>query len=980
MNINHLVFQINGKTCNKLFKILVVFLLQIPLFTNNISAQCSDTSATGDCDGDSILNGVDLDDDNDGILDVNEGYLLSSCIEKGYLMQGSPATLYTIDIKSGLYTEVGSLSFRYNGIGYNPLDGNLYGVNNKTKELTVVNPNNLNIVRVGPIVPLSSTNAGDINLDDHTYLISSKEIAESSIVYDANPFSPTYLEVKTSYAAQPVDMQDLVYHSATKSFYGIENSSENLYSLDASTGNWTNIATLEGIEKGKYGACYADQDILYFSHNNSGIIYNIDLSTPDFPNNVTAELTSYGPSTKQNDGAKCTFIDIDGLHKDTDPDGDGIPNYFDADSDGDGCPDVVEAGHLESDTRPGEVAGTGYASDGRVSGFATAYSGTNNNVVTVGTLAAITSQPSDKSVYIGDSTVFSVVSDGSVFQWQESTDQGVTFSDINDVGQFTGTDTDSLLIINIIATQSNNRYRVVASKNDYNCGVVSSMAVLTVNNNPPVANGDTGTTTEDATLIVSAANGLLANDSDIDSDDLTVTEFTVAGTTVTAGGTASFTEGVLTVSTDGSYSFAPANDFNGNVPQVGYTISDGTTTAASTLDISVSPANDAPVAIADTGVAVQNTKVVIMSIGLNDSDPDGDIDLSSIVLIDPNNPNNTGDLRSPLELDGIGRFETDASGNVTFTPREDFTGNAVALYTVRDNEGALSIPASITIRVQPDNDGDMIGDLEDLDDDNDGLPDIVELDMAMVRDTDGDGVPDHLDLDSDGDGIYDIVESGHSALDENGDGVIDGADTGSGLNGLFDGIEKWPDSGKIDYVPQDTDGDGTANFRDTDDDGDGIETSDEDLDGNGTPLGDDLDGDGIPDYLDNDDDNDGVATRDELNADCDFDGRPDYLDTTPCGLVPEGFSPNGDGINDLFVIPLLSNYPDFKLEIYNRWGSLVHEYDNNNNANPDWWDGRSTVKLTLDKSGPVPTGTYYYIIYFNDGTRKPNTGWVYLKR
>ena len=57
-----------------------------------------------------------------------------------------------------------------------------------------------------------------------------------------------------------------------------------------------------------------------------------------------------------------------------------------------------------------------------------------------------------------------------------------------------------------------------------------------------------------------------------------------------------------------------------------------------------------------------------------------------------------------------------------------------------------------------------------------------------------------------------------------------------------------------------------------------------------------------------------------------------------------------------------------------------YEYSNNGRTNPQWWDGYSTGRLTLNKSEPVPAGTYYYIINFNKDNRKSITGWIYLNR
>ncbi len=147
----------------------------------------------------------------------------------------------------------------------------------------------------------------------------------------------------------------------------------------------------------------------------------------------------------------------------------------------------------------------------------------------------------------------------------------------------------------------------------------------------------------------------------------------------------------------------------------------------------------------------------------------------------------------------------------------------------------------------------------------------------------------------------------------------------------------------------------------------------------------DTDGDGINDYLDPDDDNDGIPTIEEDNNDnnnwfdddCDEDGIVDYLDPDSCDLVPNAFSPGNDGVNDTWVIPLLKSYPNFSLEVYNRWGNLVYDYHNEGRVQPVWWNGRSNGRLNYSHD-ILPTGTYYYVISFNDGNREPIVGWIYL--
>ncbi|NLP57874.1 Ig-like domain-containing protein, partial [Lutibacter sp. B1] len=98
--------------------------------------------------------------------------------------------------------------------------------------------------------------------------------------------------------------------------------------------------------------------------------------------------------------------------------------------------------------------------------------------------------------------------------------------------------------------------------------------------------------------------------------------------------------------------------------------------------------------------------------------------------------------------------------------------------------------------------------------------------------------------------------------------------------------------------------------------------------------------------------------------------------------IPEGFTPNGDGVNDVLGIQYLEVlYPNFSMEIVNRWGNIVYKYKHNGNPNktPEWFDGTSNGRWNVGK-GKLPVGTYFYTIYFNNNERKPEVGWIYLRR
>lgn len=90
--------------------------------------------------------------------------------------------------------------------------------------------------------------------------------------------------------------------------------------------------------------------------------------------------------------------------------------------------------------------------------------------------------------------------------------------------------------------------------------------------------------------------------------------------------------------------------------------------------------------------------------------------------------------------------------------------------------------------------------------------------------------------------------------------------------------------------------------------------------------------------------------------------------------IPEGFSPNGDDVNETFNIKGIENYPKNVFEIFNRWGDKVY------NAQPyeNKWDGKSTVGLRVG-GDELPVGTYFYVLDLGDGS-PPLKGTVYLNR
>ncbi|WP_438969154.1 gliding motility-associated C-terminal domain-containing protein [Nonlabens sp.] len=86
-------------------------------------------------------------------------------------------------------------------------------------------------------------------------------------------------------------------------------------------------------------------------------------------------------------------------------------------------------------------------------------------------------------------------------------------------------------------------------------------------------------------------------------------------------------------------------------------------------------------------------------------------------------------------------------------------------------------------------------------------------------------------------------------------------------------------------------------------------------------------------------------------------------------------TPNGDGVNDTFIISGLYNiYNKHKLHIFSRYGQKIWEGDNESGS----WDGTSNTGL-LHSGKRLPTGTYFYVLELNEPDTKPLAGYVYLQ-
>jgi len=216
-----------------------------------------------------------------------------------------------------------------------------------------------------------------------------------------------------------------------------------------------------------------------------------------------------------------------------------------------------------------------------------------------------------------------------------------------------------------------------------------------------------------------------------------------------------------------------------------------------------------------------------------------------------------------------------------------------------------------------------MGDNDDLDNDDDGIPDIQEENL----DTDGDGITNDIDADDDNDGVLTIEE------DVNGNG--DPTDDDSDGDGIYNALES-------DIL--DEDNDGVSNQRDTE---------------NNNQFN-DQDGDGYPNA---DETAAGTDPLDEESFPEDF--KSEELDFK----ITNFFSPNGDGVDDTWKIREIERYFKSQIWIFTRTGKQIFTASPYNND----WSGQYNGVL-------MPEGSYYYRLDLDGNGNIDREGWVYLNK
>ncbi|WP_063345675.1 tandem-95 repeat protein [Vibrio jasicida] len=350
---------------------------------------------------------------------------------------------------------------------------------------------------------------------------------------------------------------------------------------------------------------------------------------------------------------------------------------------------------------------------------------------------------------------------------------------------------------------------------------VQATVDLTVNpiNDLPVPQDQQFSVEEDGTLIFTDAD-LLTGATDIEGDNLSVTGISYEGT-----------DGVLTDNGDGTYSFAPNENFNGDV-NFSFDVSDGTDTVSANIDVSVTPVNDPPVAGSTSYTVHEDNSITISDAQLlaNSSDLEGDVSIDSV---------------SYSGSDGV--LQINGDGTYTFSPNENFNGEVTLDVVVADEEGVTDATTA-GITVLEVNDPPVAGPTSYTIDEDSVLT--FSESQVLLNASDVEGDVELVGISYDGpDGIFSVNDDGTCSFapNENFNGQVqldvtirdeDGAEVDTVINVNVLPINDVPVSGDLAYS---VDEDGAITLSQeqllsqaSDIEGDDLTASDLTVDGNAT--------------------------------------------------------------------------------------------------------------------------------------------------
>jgi len=555
-----------------------------------------------------------------------------------------------------------------------------------------------------------------------------------------------------------------------------------------------------------------------------------------------------------------------------------------------------------------------------------------------------------------------------------------------------------------LAGQSGSPYDIfdfeIGDGNDFSTSVYTMTINVGPVNDPPTSSSLAITIPEDITHVFGAVQ-FSTGYSDPEGDafaSIRVTQLPAVGTLLYNGTTVTINQVVSAADiVSGLLTFVPLFGESGSpYDSFDFEVGDGTnfSIAAYTLTINVTPVNDSPNAVDDNVTTIEEAALVV-DVLLNDdpgdipayiSNVDGTTSQGGSAFINDNGtPGNTGD------------------DFIDYLPLAGFNGTDTFTYTIEDVDGESS-SATVTVTVTPVNDSPQAVDdsattIEDTSVNIDVLPNdnlgdtpttIISVDgttsqggSAVINNngTPGDPSDDFIDytpaIDFSGNDtfVYTIQDNDGETSTATVTVLVTGVnDTPLAVDDNANTVEDITVT--IDVLVNDNLGDEPTAIiavnAITTEGGTAV------INNNGTPA------DASDDFIDFTPANGFTGTDTFTYTIEDSDGEVSTATVTVViSLSPDtlviykGFSPNGDGSNDEWIIDGILLYPNNTIQVFNRWGNLVYKevgYDNQTKV----WFGQSNQGWVVGEK-ELPDGTYFYMVDLGNGN-EVRGGYVMLKR
>ena len=635
----------------------------------NSADQCEGFDDTEDTDNDLIPNGCDLDDDNDGILDINE-FLSTTGVQP--ICGGETSFDFT-----GIPTEEPATG---DGNSATFLLGETFRFSNVTTGTDAL------------VTLVSFVNCGVGILDDNSS--NPSYFKPGTLITSLNSGQEAYVEYNFQFV-QTGTITPIVFPEVFINFNDIDGNSDLFernraanpvsYTVDNPTTltitNETDFVLATSGNVNVPGSSNVNPELNMSTRYINFSNYTIRLGV--LANNSLTTLTRYH---------SVEFACVSNFNNPqssiSDTDGDGIANHLDTDSDNDGCFDVIEAGHTDSDNN-GMVDGSGFDSNGQVTGYTTAYTGTNANVITA-TQVSVTTVPIDQTIVNGNPVTFSVVAAAAstnaysgiapntipdytippatdvtgtiVYQWQEN---GI---DLTDSGVYSGSSTANLTISDVTGL-TGNVYNVIVTHPDNSCIDDQNSATLTTTESPSILAEKSSAISTDVGPAGASLGDTITYTITLENDgNVTLTTVNVADTLTDLNGNA------LTLTTGPTFVSSSLSSLEGTL-QVGEMATYTATYVITQSDV-------------DAG-GISNTAVA-----------SGDSPSSTTVTDDSDDPNDPTDV----DTDTDGDPDDPTVTSIAELPSINTVKTAVV---TDDGDGVIGLDDTITYAITVENDGNV---------------------------------------------------------------------------------------------------------------------------------------------------------------------------------------------------------------------------------------------------------------------------------